>query len=562
MRAEFKPVRELFAKTGARFEVPGYQRGYEWKQKERRDLWLDVQRIGEEVDQHYLGNIILLKTDSAGRVYEIVDGQQRITTLTLLVMAIRDTKPFQNDTEIDRRIEEVISTYPQGDEERRLRLNDQDNDDDLHHIWRRAPDEARGDIRDTYNYFQNRLQGLQEHEVQSLLNNILDRLRVVETTCRDTSLAYTVFQSQNERGKEVSPHVLAKSRIYAAAEDLDNPQAVTKRWEHIYRTLQENLGGSRWGHNDLKIRRPLSQILLHAPTQTPMQIERSELYRKFEQILNSYGDVTDFVGWVDDEVDTYLNLTSNRYDVDGRGLPTKATRWLQYLNSSSNQAEVLSLSIFEKVDETERPDALAEYFRLAAIIGMRMELGGMNATEKPDVLYSAADQVREVDEHTAIRRLLQEIAVNETPEDGEIIEHLKSNQMNYGGPWQFRTLLTLASIEEARRGPLRLELSELHIDHVAPRRIPEDTNYHRWRKQIDEDEFVEKRNLLGNLTLLDPEAHGSLKEEHFDHKRSVYTNSDIRLAEGIADYDKWDIDAIEERTERLAKELNEFWSIN
>ena len=201
MRAEFKPVRELFAKTGTQFEVPGYQRGYEWGQKERRDLWLDVQRIGEEVDQHYLGNIILLKTDSAGRVYEIVDGQQRITTLTLLVMAIRDTKPFQNDTDIDRRIEEVISAYPQGDEERRLRLNDQENDENLRHIWRRAPDETRGNIRDTYNYFQNRLQGLEEHEVQSLLNNILDRLRVVETTCRDTSLAYTVFQSQNERGK-------------------------------------------------------------------------------------------------------------------------------------------------------------------------------------------------------------------------------------------------------------------------------------------------------------------------------------------------------------------------
>lgn len=89
MEAKFRTIRQLFSKPGAKFEVPDYQRGYEWSKKEFEDLWLDIQRVGSNVDQHYLGNIILLEKQR-GQVYEIVDGQQRMVTVSLLVMAIRD----------------------------------------------------------------------------------------------------------------------------------------------------------------------------------------------------------------------------------------------------------------------------------------------------------------------------------------------------------------------------------------------------------------------------------------------------------------------------------------
>lgn len=559
MEAKFRTVRQLFNKPGAKFIVPGYQREYEWGKKEIEDLWLDVQRIGKEVNRHYLGNIILLEK-KRGEEFEIVDGQQRMVTISLLLMAVRDATIIGERE--DRRITNLINTYPKSEKKQRIKLYDDEANESYHRIWKGAVEEADGQVASAYRYYVDKVKKLNENELDELLNNVTAKLEVVETRCNDTSLAYTIFQSQNERGKEVEPHILAKSRIYGAAEKLDNEtkqKEVKKRWEHIYGELQRELGGTRWQNDEIKIRRPMAQILLHADAKTPFRIDKGDLYRNFEQILDNYGNITNFVEWFQEEMNQYLEITSNRYDVSGRGLSNGSVRNLQYLNAASTQAEVLSHAIYRRVDDKQM---LKAYLELAATIGMRLELGDRSSAEKRDILYNVAQSVRQAEDEQAIRRILRKAAVEETPENGEIVENLKSNQLNFGGPWQFRTLLSLVSLEENRQKAFRVELDKLHIEHIAPRRIHDGSQYSRWKMQIpDSSEYEQKKNLLGNLTLLLPEEHSSLDETNFNSKQSVYANSGLEITQEIADYDEWSIEAIDRRTERLAEELAERWSV-
>ncbi|MFQ3475707.1 DUF262 domain-containing protein [Halonotius sp. F2-221B] len=559
MEAKFRTVRELFEKPGAQFEVPPYQRGYEWDKKEFEDLWLDLSRIGDEVDRHYLGNIILLEKER-GELFEIVDGQQRMVTVSILLLAIRDETIIGGNE--DRRITNVVNSYPKDEKVQRLILNDEEMNESYRKIWQQASEEADKRVKKAYNYYIDKVQKLDENEVDELLTNITTNLEVVRTRCNDTSLAYTIFQSQNERGKEVAPHILAKSRIHGAAEKLDSQrdeQEAKNRWGHIYDELQRELGGSRWTNDEIKVRRPMAQILLYADAPTPFRIDKGDLYRNFEQVMNTFSDVTEFVDWFHDQINSYLQITSNQYDVEAGGIPDSGELYLRCLNSSSTQAEVLSHAIYRRVDDKE---LLKEYLRLAAVIGMRHELAGSDSATKRDILYNVAQSVREADDNKAIRRILRKAGVDRTPEKGEIKEHLKSNSMNYGGPWQFRTLLALVSLEEGRQKALRVNLDSLHIDHIAPRRIHEDNKYSRWRKEIgDPDEFEEVKNLIGNLTLLLPEEHGSLDESKFESKKSVYNNADLEIAREVGDYDEWNIDKIRERTELLAEELSDIWSV-
>ncbi|EMA24909.1 DUF262 domain-containing protein [Haloarcula marismortui] len=557
MEARFRTVRELFNKPGAKFTVPGYQRGFEWGKKEFEDLWLDINRIGRRVDRHYLGNIILLEKER-GETFEIVDGQQRMVTLSLLLMAIRDSMVVGERD--DKRVTQVINSYPKADPEQRIILHDEEADESFRKIWRGAVDEATGPVSVAYNYYLDQLQDLSDAEIDNLTQNIVTRLEVVETQCSDVSLAYTIFQSQNERGKEVSPHILVKSRVYGAAEELESKEdrvQAKRRWDHIYDLLQEELGGTRWRNDEMKVRRPMSQILLSADTDMPFRIDKSDLYRNFEEVLASYDNILELVEWFQDEVDQYLELTSGQYDVSGGGYSNGTVRNLQYMNASSTQAEVLSQSLCRRVDDE---DMLKEYLRLASVIGMRHELAGSSAKEKDDPMFKSAKRVREAENNKAIRRVLREMAVEETPDDGEIVQNLKSNPMNYHGAWQFRTLLTLVGLEENRQEALRVELGKLHIEHIAPRRLSEDSKYSRWRRVIDEDEFDGVKNLLGNLTLLLPEEHGSLKEENFNSKRAAYGNSDLEIAEEVSDYEEWNVENIRQRTERLAQEAADVWS--
>lgn len=558
MEARFKQIRSLFGgKRGVEFEVPDYQRGYEWEQRQWEDLWLDIDRINTHVEQHYLGSIILLEVE-AGSLYEIVDGQQRMVTISLIMMAIRDAPEIKDPD--DMRIDDIINTYPANEAVRKLKLADNEADSTYESIWEGNSDQAEGQIKKAYDYYFDRVSDLSEEDLNELIDNIVKYLRVVETMAKDTSLAYTVFQSQNDRGKEVSPQILAKARIHGAAEDLDEDldrQEVIGRWDHIYDLLEDNLGSPRY-QDDLRVRRPMTQILINSYVPTPTQIDKGVLYREFEKILEEYDTVVDFVEWFQDQVDVYLELTSNQYEISGREIPDDAIRHLQYLNSASTHSEVLSLAIHNNVEDDI---SLKENFRLASILAMRMELGGSSSASTRDAIYTTARDVRHADDPSAIRRIIEDAIGERTPSDEEIFENLRANDMTIRGIWNFRTLLKLVSIEEERRGPLKMKLNDLDIEHIAPRRTFADTKYAEWRRKLEEDEFDDRKDKLGNLTLLLPSDHSGLDETSFEDKKHTYTNSDVKIAEEVASYDDWNDEKIEERTELLAEELISRWSI-
>ena len=191
-----------------------------------------------------------------------------------------------------------------------------------------------------------------------------------------------------------------------------------------------------------------------------------------------------------------------------------------------------------------------------------MELAGYASAPKRDAIYNTARSVRRADNINQIRDELKAAIKNNSPTDPEIVEHVKANDMNIRGSWNFRTLLKLVSIEESRRRDYsRLSLENLDIEHIAPRNTFGDSEYSAWRRTLDEEEYDDRKDKIGNLTLLLPGDHSSLDETLFSDNKNIYTNSDIRIAAEIAEYGDWGDDEIEERTERLANELTERWSV-
>jgi hypothetical protein len=556
MEARFKPIRSLFGRRGAQFEVPEYQRGFEWDEKHFEDLWADLQRIGGRVNKHYLGNIILLGGEG-DEEFEIVDGQQRMVTISVLMMAIRDSENILDPE--DKRIDDVINCYPSNQVRRRLHLHDEDSERYFQNLWEGNSEDIDGNIKTAYDFYSDRVNELNSEQINDLLSNIVEDLRVVETISQDTSLAYMIFQSQNERGLEVEPEILIKARIFGEAERLSSPtkeKQVKGRWKQVYRRLDENLDTPRFSKS-YRIRRPLTQILLNSGTTTPTEIDRSALYRNFDEILQNFGDVKEFVEWFDSKLDMYLEISSSDYDVRVRDLPKGTRRNIQYFNTASSHAETLSLSILE---QTEKKERLKENFRLAATLPMRMMLAGYRSSARKKAVHGASRDIRR---GTEIREAIIERIHEAGPTDAEIQEHLKANNLTLRGQWRFRTLLILVAIEEGRRGPLRMQLDNLHIEHIAPRNTfgESGNGYSTWRRKLDQDQFEDIKDSIGNLVLLEPTDHARLDETSFRSKQNVYSNSDIKTAEEIASYDEWNVETILERSEHLAKELANKWSI-
>lgn len=573
MDARFRLVRELFGKTSAKFEVPPYQRGYEWSKNEFKDLWLDINRIGDQVDKHFLGNVILLRDGAYSDEYEIVDGQQRMATLSILTMAIRDSENFHGGAD-DNRIDTILNRSKGGNKTyRRLYLYEDNADNSYNSLWNGDPESANGNIKKAYDYYRRKLSKLDSDEIGEILSSVYDDLSVVETVVEDPGLAYPIFQTQNARGKEVSPIVLAKSRIHGAAKKLGDKREeehVIHRWEEIYKDLKENLSGPRFRRDNIRVRRPMSHILANAPVETPTQIKKGDLYENFERVLNSFDDVIEFIEWFEEMKDMHLyQLTSSRFDVEGRNFNKQIIRQLQYLNATSNHAEVLSMTIYKKYESefdirSDRKEKLLKNdFRLAATLGMRMRLAGEDHTDIRDAVYSAASNIKNAEDHTEISESIRSVIESYAPSDPEIVENLRANSVSVGGRYQFRTVLYLISIEESRRNdPFWIDLDNLHVEHITPRKIFEKPEYARWHPNHSKQEFSERKNKIGNLTLLLPNEHNAITEtEGFDAKKRTYDGSGVEMTEQLSDYTEWNDEEIDKRSELLAQQLVDHWSI-
>lgn len=126
------------------------------------------------------------------------------------------------------------------------------------------------------------------------------------------------------------------------------------------------------------------------------------------------------------------------------------------------------------------------------------------------------------------------------------------------------------SIEENRRPTLVGSLDNLVIEHIAPqntfgKNTRTGRDYKPWRQSINSKQRFEnenERHKLGNLTLLTKTDHDRVNESSFETKQGVYETSGFKITEDIhEEYDTWDLEAIQDRTEKMAKELVRVWSI-
>lgn len=551
----------------ASFVVPEYQRGYDWSEDNWRKLWQDIQNIGGRIDEHFLGTLILLKKGENN--IEIVDGQQRLVTISIMIMAIRDL----SDHDPDRKLDLVLSTISKDD--RRIEYKTDEDDTAYEKLHSGDFDEldAQSNLKKGYKYFRRKINETYPDNPESLSEKI-ENLTVVRTLLHDPVKAYPIFQAQNDRGEDVEPHILARSRVFGAAdrESDINKHRVTGMWKNnIEGELKRNLENPRYRYKDLRIRRPMTHILANSDVPTQTNIDKGDLYGVFETVVNSFEGIDEFVEWFYEETKLYMDtLTCSKYDLKGEGLSTKETRQLLYFNLSNTQAELLSLAIHKIVDENEE-GLRHQCFKLAAVLGMRLELANYTATDKSKPIYVAASRViNEAEDGSGIKDILRDIIKNaeNMPTDEEIRGALIDSDMYYTNQYQYRTEIKFSSLEEQRtnvRQPLHLE--NLVVDHIAPKKTFEDDTYTKWREGIDEEEFENRKHQLGNLILIDAERHKQLAyEESPEIKMSRLENVDMALADDVAEryHDagkQWTDEQIDNRTEHLTEELIRRWSL-
>ncbi|GAA9265364.1 hypothetical protein TH0144_13800 [Helicobacter pylori] len=221
------------------FVIPIYQRVYSWEKEQCKQLWDDIIKIGgnDKMDGHFIGSIlyVLDSITHSNNVLLIIDGQQRLTTITLLLTALRD---HLNDEVKRKEIEDhyLINSDKDGDKKFRLILSESDKDTLLSLIDRnkRKPSEPSSKIVENFKLFEEWVSNTDKLET---IFKGLEKLMIVEIALeKEKDDPQLIFESMNSKGMELTQTDLIRNYILMGLE----PEKQKIFYEKYWRAMEED----------------------------------------------------------------------------------------------------------------------------------------------------------------------------------------------------------------------------------------------------------------------------------------------------------------------------------
>ncbi len=244
-----KTVRESL--KGVKYSIDYYQREYKWRDKQVRELVDDLTgKFLYEYDpahdrtkvadypHYFLGSIIISKKDNASY---IVDGQQRLTSLTLLIMLLRT---LQKDRADQVNLDELIVSEKYG--QKSFNLNVEEREACMQALYENQAFDPNGGSESIQNLYQ-RYHDLEEtfpeelhnHALPYFIDWLLENVHLVEITAFSDDDAYMIFETMNDRGLSLSPTDMLKGYLLANIEDSAKRATINNRWRERIRELNE-----------------------------------------------------------------------------------------------------------------------------------------------------------------------------------------------------------------------------------------------------------------------------------------------------------------------------------
>lgn len=552
LSAHEHPVGKIFSDDFA-FSIPRYQRPYSWTTEHAGELLDDLLSAlegagnAESSGPYFLGSIVLIK--GASPKAEVVDGQQRLTTLTILLSVLR----FMADSKYKGELNEFIyqrGGYFKGTEDRpRLTLRPRDqpffwnyiqHEDGLENLNGSSDNLSGGqqNLRDNALFLKKGVEQLSSNGRTELGRFILQHCYLVAVSTPDLDSAYRIFSVLNDRGMELSHTDILKSDIIGNMPE-EHQDEYTSKWEETEENLGRGTFQTLFGHirmirQKAKARDSLLKELRDyvKPSANPIGFMDKTLL----PMAQAFGEIRG------------ASYESTRLSEDINGM----LEWLSQIdNVDWESPAILYLSRYRR-----HPELLLRFFqdleRLAAglmimraNINQRLERYGrlLWAIEAGDNLYRDDSPLQLTDEER--KRILEVL-------DGDL----------YRMPRIPRPVLLRldAALSE---GEARYDYKIISIEHVLPQNPPSDSEWLEWFP--DEEERERWTHRLGNLVLLSKRKNSQAQNFDFQRKKREYFQrngiSPFAITTEVINKEKWTPEMVQKRQERLLETLRGVWRL-
>ncbi|QGU07042.1 Methylated-DNA--protein-cysteine methyltransferase [Corynebacterium occultum] len=556
--AQETTLQELLEGT-KQYLVPLYQRPYQWGKSQLEQLWGDIVELTEDRAEgyrstHFIGSLVLAPPPAslAGGVttFLVVDGQQRLTTLSLLLAAIRDHIDDQNPgenagEEIKNRF--LVNQYKKGRDHIKL-VPTQADRSSFNAVIKRLPDSGGQDtIGTAYRFFRSQLTMFDDpdiaEDIQTLQEAVIEGLALVSISTHPDDNVHRIFQSLNNTGLKLTQGDLLRNYIFMRL-----PESDEEAYERYWHPLQEKLDNDQieqlfW--IDLAKDNPtvkVSDTFIFQQRRLDHLTTEAEIHAELSR-LNQLASLYQLILHPELEGNPQIRLRLRRLKEWAATTPHPLVLELLHHRAVGNAAD----------EELARALLTVESYLIRRLLVGR-PTQGLNRIFRTAVSIVTGEEP--IDKQ--VSRFLSTGQRHFTADD-ELHSAIMNNPFYRSGRANHRHAF-LRWLEEEFGSQEPVDTSKLTIEHVMPQTLTPE-----WRSALEaacpgqdiEEVHDLTQHTLGNLTLTG--YNSSLSNHSFDWKRAEMLKSGVRLSASIAEQKQWGPDQIHTRAEQLAEIIINAW---
>jgi len=499
------------------YEIPLLQRNYVWAKENISDLIDDIKEsMDEDHTQEYFIGSMVFSIENGKKV--VVDGQQRMTTLSLIfAVAVKFFKDTKNDSYANLYIpylyKDTVSDID-GTIISTKRLKHHIKDDEYFsnlvqdNILQKATSTSQNNMLSAKENIEEKLEPMKIEDLIKFINYLAKRVHIISMVTSNLNIAFRIFETLNDRGAKLQPEDLLKNMLLRNLSD-EQYQNVAKKWDDFISTMTTDNG---------KPIASTSSFLKHYVMSKGFLVQKANLYDWFEKQtkisnnkeesvgfnLKSDKGINQFINELIDEANLYSKALSGNFDksidnciklgVKQSLVIVLATKDLEYEKKQQINGLMESL-VFSYVITSSR---FNEFEKSLFKISKKLRNASTDEAVFEDAVNDIRDMILEKKE-SALNALLNfKMKRSDKKKVKYILEKLGK------------------SLDDS-------DLSGFSIEHIMPEEKSQGWNY---VKEFNED-YKTLVSSLGNLTLISTSNNSSLKNKNFEAKKLVYKNQPI-----------------------------------
>jgi len=543
--------------NGLRYEIPKFQRDYTWETEHWDDLMYDINvlRKNEESD-HYMGYLVLQTSDN--KSFQIIDGQQRLTTLSIIALVVLKCLQDLIDQKVDsennkKRLDALRNSYIGYIDPvtliatNKLKLN-RNSDDyyrqhlvllrDIKELPLRNTNSSEKQMRECFIWYYDKIKKdfTTGESLASFIDELADRLFFTRISVSDDFNAFRVFETLNARGVQLSAADLLKNYLFSVVDESKPHKSEIEELELLWSKVIGKLGNNK-----------LEDYLRYYWNSKNKTVRKPALFKTIRKSITDKTMAFALVRELNDVADVYMAF-QNPEDELWKTRPEVAKALEELKLFQIKQTFSLFISAYKNISE----DSFEKLVKACSVVSFRYNIiGGLNPNEQEDVYNNVALSISKTKQF--ILSDLKNVYVSD-----ENFETSFSNKVFKNTTRNHRIIkYVFGKLERYKyRNEIDSGSDLFTVEHILPENADEN-----WCP-FDNEAINRSVYRLGNLTLLEKKLNRDAGNLQFSEKKSYYSQSNSKITQSVSEnYDEWNENNISTRQKEFAKAAKSVWQI-